>query len=222
VLLRMQDADDPALLVMPDMFIPPAEKSGRILAVDRWVIGESVRLLSRSPELPPLAVNISGRSFEDPGLPEYIAGLLQEYRVSSSRLYLEVTETAAIGDMRHAQRFIDELRAIGCCICLDDFGAGFSSFAYLKHLKVDVIKIDGAFVRDLLHDHDSRGLVQSMVSMARSMSKRVVAECVENEETLEMLGNLGVDLAQGYLLDKPRAAQAWLAAFSCRPGPAVP
>ena len=131
--------------------------------------------------------------------------MLQQHRVAPHRLLVEVTETAAVSDMRDAQRFIEALRNTGCIVCLDDFGAGFSSFTYLKHLKADILKIDGVFVRDLPKDTDSQIFVRGMVSMAHSMGKQTVAEFVENQETLDMLRDFGVDMVQGYFLDRPQA-----------------
>lgn len=202
-LVRMKDVDNPGGIVPPGQFIPHAEKSGRILDLDRWVIGETIRLLARKPQMPSIAVNISGRSFDETGLPEYIGELLRAHKVEPSRLMVELTETAAVSDMRDAQRFIEALCATGCTVCLDDFGAGFSSFAYLKHLRAHVLKIDGLFVRDLPNDNDSQVFVRGIASMARDMGKQTVAEFVENEETLQMLVEFGVDMVQGYYLDKP-------------------
>lgn len=202
-LVRMKDTRNPGQIIPPGQFIPQAEKSGRILDLDRWVIRESVGLLAKRPSMPSIAVNISGRSFDKTGLPEYIGDLLSSNNVRPERLMVELTETAAVADMRDAQIFIEALRATGCTVCLDDFGAGFSSFAYLKHLKAQVLKIDGLFVRDLPNDHDSQVFVRAIASMARHMGKQTVAEFVENEETLQMLVEFGVDMVQGYYLDRP-------------------
>ena len=149
VLVRMLDEKDPERIIMPGHFIPPAEKTGKVLDIDRWVIANSVRILAKSKDLPALAVNISGRSFDDPMLPQFIAEELRRQAVEPYRLLVELTETSAVSDLHDAQRFIEALRQTGCRICLDDFGTGFSSFAYLKHLKADILKIDGLFIRDL-------------------------------------------------------------------------
>ncbi|PHV09777.1 EAL domain-containing protein [Chitinimonas sp. BJB300] len=202
-LVRMKDSNNPGQIITPGHFIPHAEKSGKILDIDRWVIGEAVRLLARYPAMPSVAVNISGRSFDETSLPDYIKTMLAEHHVEAARLMVELTETAAVSDMRDAQRFIEALRNTGCTVCLDDFGAGFSSFAYLKHLKAHVLKIDGLFIRDLPRDHDSQVFVKGMAAIARDMGKKTVAEFVENEETLQMLVEFGVDMVQGYYLDKP-------------------
>ena len=205
VLVRMIDEADPTQLIMPGHFIPFAERNGKIVEIDRWVIRESVRLLSHSPHVPPLAVNISGRSFDQPDLPHYIAEQLLEFQVAPQRLMVELTETSAVTDLHDAQRFIEALQKTGCIVCLDDFGAGFSSFAYLKHLKVDMLKIDGLFVRDLPNDRDNQVFVKAIVDVARGMHKGTIAEFVESAETLAMLQQFGVDMVQGYYLDTPCA-----------------
>jgi EAL domain-containing protein (putative c-di-GMP-specific phosphodiesterase class I) len=138
-------------------------------------------------------------------LPQYIAAQLSAYGVEPQRLMVELTETSAVSDLHDAQRFIEALRLTGCRVCLDDFGTGFSSFAYLKHLKADILKIDGLFIRDLPNDHDNQVFVKSIVDVARGMNKITVAEFVEDAETLLMLKAFGVDMVQGYHLDMPRA-----------------
>ena len=204
VLVRMVDETDPEHIILPGHFIGYAEKSGKIRDIDRWVIAESIRLLARAPALPSLAVNISGRSFDDPTLPQFIAEQLAEARVNPARLLVELTETSAVTDLHDAQRFIEALRHTGCPVCLDDFGTGFSSFAYLKHLRADVLKIDGLFIRDLPNDRDNQVFVKSIVDVARGMHKATIAEFVEDAETLVMLKEMGVDMVQGYHLDMPR------------------
>lgn len=204
-MVRMVDEENPDELIMPGRFIPMAEKSGKILNIDRWVLAQSIRLLEEKPDMCPLAVNISGRSFDDPTLPQYISDLLREAKVAPSRLIVELTETSAVSDLADAQRFIEALRVTGCGICLDDFGSGFSSFAYLKHLSVDTVKIDGLFIRNLPHDHNNQVFVKAIVDVAKGMGKLTVAEFVEDAVTLAMLRKFGVDRVQGYHLDRPRA-----------------
>jgi diguanylate cyclase (GGDEF)-like protein/PAS domain S-box-containing protein len=204
-LVRLRDETDPERVIMPGHFIPAAEKTGKILDIDRWVLRESIRLLRRHPQLPAIAVNISGRSFDEPTLPRFIDDVLREEGVAPNRLMVELTETSAVSDLHDAQRFIEALRQTGCRVCLDDFGTGFSSFAYLKHLKVDILKIDGLFIRDLPNDHDNQVFVRSIADVARGMSKITVAEFVEDAESLDMLRRFGVDMVQGYHLDMPCA-----------------
>ncbi len=205
VLVRMRDKDDPLRLLTPGQFIPVAEKSGKILDIDRWVLRESIQMLAEVKTLPGLAVNISGRSFDEPTLPQFIAGELKRCGVAPRRLIIELTETSAVSDLHEAQRFIEALHQTGCGVSLDDFGTGFSSFAYLKHLQVDSVKIDGLFIRNLPNEHDNQLFVKAMVTVARGLHKTTIAECVEDEETLGMLKDFEVDCVQGYYLEKPRA-----------------
>jgi len=203
-LVRMVDENDPTRLIPPGQFIVPAEKTGKILDIDRWVIRESIQVLANHPELPAMAINISGRSFDDPELAADIARQLQSSGVAPHRLWVELTETAAVSDLRDAERFIDALRRSGCTICLDDFGTGFASFAYLKHLKADVLKIDGLFVRNLPNEPDNQVFVRSIIEVARGMGKQTVAEFVEDEASLNLLRSFGADMVQGYFLDQPQ------------------
>ncbi|MBW8370020.1 MAG: EAL domain-containing protein [Thiobacillus sp.] len=204
-LIRMTDERNPAQLIMPVHFIQLAEKNGRILDIDRWVIREVLRMLAENPDIPSIAVNLSGRSLSEPSLPQHIGDELRQAGVNPSRLIVEITETAAVSDLHDAQRLIEALRHLGCGVCLDDFGVGFASFAYLKHLHVDTIKIDGIFIRDLPNDPDNQVFVQAMVSVALGLGKSVVAEYVEDGPTLALLRQFGVDLVQGYHLDRPVA-----------------
>ncbi len=203
VLLRMRDETDTEQLIMPGHFIPLAEKSGQILQIDRWVLKQSIALLQAKPEIPALAVNISGRSLDDPGLAQFISDELLSARVEPRRLMIEITETSALSDLQDAQRFIEALRHTGCIICLDDFGTGFASFAYLKHIKADILKIDGLFIRDIIFERDNQVFVKAIVDVARGLGKTTVAEFVESREIYAMLKKMGVDMVQGYYLDIP-------------------
>lgn len=204
-LVRMRDPADGERLIMPGQFIPVAEKTGQILEIDRWVLGRSIELLATHPNLRALAVNVSGRSFDEPGLPQYIQDLLKRHGVEPRRLIVELTETAAVSEMQDAQRFIEALHQTGCLIGLDDFGSGFSTFSYLKYLGVQILKIDGMFIRDLPNNRDNQAFVKAMIDVAKSLDKLTVAEFVEDAETLAMLREFGVDMAQGYHLDRPSA-----------------
>ncbi len=204
-LVRMIDEATPDEIIMPGHFISVAEMTGQVVNIDRWVVAESVRLLACHEHLPAIAVNISGRSFDDPSLAQFIADTLSTAGVAAHRLIVELTETAAVSDMHDAQRFIEALHANGSRVCLDDFGTGFASFAYLKYLGADVLKIDGLFVRDLPNDRDNQIFVKSIVDVARGLRKTTIAEFVENAETLAMLKGFGVDMVQGYHLDMPQA-----------------
>jgi EAL domain-containing protein (putative c-di-GMP-specific phosphodiesterase class I) len=205
VLVRMRDKDERFVHIMPGQFIPVAEKSGKILDIDRWVLRESIQVLADVKSIPALAVNISGRSFDQPMLPQYIAEQLKRYGVAPWRLVVELTETSAVSDLHDAQRFIEALHQTGCGVSLDDFGTGFSSFAYLKHLQVDSVKIDGLFIRNLANDSDNQLFVKAMVTVARGLHKTTIAECVEDAETLGMLKSFEVDCVQGFYLERPRS-----------------
>lgn len=204
ILVRMRDANDPDNLILPGQFIPIAEKNGQIAAIDRWVIQRSIELLAQHPDISPVAINISGRTFDDPTIPGYIRHLLNEKNVDPFRLIIELTETAAVSDIQDAQRFIEAVHQAGCLVCLDDFGSGFATFGYLKYLGVEILKIDGSFIRDLPNNHDNQIFVKSMAEVARGLGKIAVAEFVEDAATLEMVKNLGIDLAQGYYFGAPQ------------------
>ena len=202
-LLRMKD--ESGGVVMPAAFIPLAEKSDIILEIDRWVIHKAITLLASSPNIPTIAVNISGRSLAGPELPIFISDTLRMFGVDPNRLMTEITEASAVADLHDAQRFIKALHQTGCKVCLDDFGSGFSSFAYLKHLDVDIVKIDGLFVRNLPNDQDNQIFVKAIIDVARGMRKTTVAESVEDLKTLEILKGFGVDMVQGYYLETPHS-----------------
>lgn len=206
-LVRMLDANANYEEVAPGRFIVFAEKTGRIVDIDRWVIRRAAKTLAQAdyPRGVPLSVNISGRSLDDPLLPEFIMSQLRTYGVPAHQFMVEVTETAAISDLEDAQRFVDRLRQFGCKVCLDDFGAGFCSFTYIKHLAVDIIKIDGQFIVNLPHDRDNQVFVKAMVDVARGVGKKTVAEFVQDAATLALLKEIGVDMLQGYYLNIPAA-----------------
>lgn len=202
-LMRMSDRDRAGTIIGPNHFIPHAEKIGSILALDRWALAAAIAQLARLPGLPGIAVNISARSLADTDLPKRILAMLDMHAVAPHRLLIEITETAALGDLQQARYFLDILQPAGCRVCLDDFGTGFSSFAYLKHINADILKIDGQFVRDLAGNRDNQIVVRAIVDIARGMGKRTVAECVEDAATHEILRDFGVDAMQGYHLSLP-------------------
>ena len=208
-LVRMVDGEQPDQLIAPGAFIPAAERTGRIIDIDRWVIGAAIRKLAATPELSGLAINISARSFDDPTLTGVISGQLGEFGVAPARLIIELTETSALANLHDSERFIDDLRGLGCTVCLDDFGVGFSSFVYLKHLSADVLKIDGIFIRGLADSHEDQVFVRAIVEVARGLGKKTVAECVGDARTLALLADIGVDYAQGYYLSYPGPSHEW-------------
>jgi diguanylate cyclase (GGDEF)-like protein/PAS domain S-box-containing protein len=209
-LVRMLDREDPSRTIMPGSFIPVAEKTGKILDIDRWVVMACVQALARHPRVSAIALNVSGRSLSEPTLPRFITEQLAAAGVHPARLIVELTETSAVSDLHDAQRFIEQLREAGCRVCLDDFGSGFSSFAYLKHLDVDMLKIDGQFIRELASDRNNQVFVRAIVDVARGLRKITVAECVEDAASLEMLRAFGVDCAQGYFLERPTGDHPWM------------
>ena len=155
-------------------------------------------------------VNISGRSTGDPELLELIEHELEANGVAPEQVIFEITETTAVGNIPRAQEFAAHLNQLGCRFALDDFGAAFASFYYLKHLPFDYLKIDGEFVRSCLDDRTDQLVIQAVVDIARGLGKRTVAEMVGDQPTLELLAELGVDHAQGYHIGKPAPLAQWL------------
>ncbi|MDH4188850.1 MAG: EAL domain-containing protein [Betaproteobacteria bacterium] len=204
-LVRMRDPAQPQRVILPGQFIPIAEKSGQIGEIDRWVIEHCIGRLARHPQVPAIAVNISARSLDDATLPQHIRARLAHHGVDPRRLIVELTESAAVSDIQEAQRFIEALRQIGCEVYLDDFGSGFSTFVYLKHLDVRILKIDGIFIQDLARDTENQALVKAMVDAAHALRKKCIAEFVEDTATLALVRRLGVEFVQGYHLDYPVA-----------------
>lgn len=205
VLVRM--VCDDGEIILPGGFMPAAERFGLIHAVDRWVVKRALTQLTRlhqQGESVRFSINLSGKAFEDPQLLPLIQDLLDHAGLDPSRVCFEITETAAIAKLSEAEKFIGALKDMGCQFALDDFGAGFSSFAYLKHLPVDKLKIDGNFVQNLADNHIDQAMVQSMNQVAHALGKQTIAEYVEDSRTLEMLRNYGVDYAQGNYIGKPR------------------
>jgi diguanylate cyclase (GGDEF)-like protein/PAS domain S-box-containing protein len=204
LLLRMPGDHDE--LILPAAFIDTAERFGLIRAIDRWVLGRAIRLLAehkRGRNLR-LEVNISGSSVTDPDLPAFIEQELNTRSVDPADLILEVTETAAIANIAQARWFVAQLTDIGCGFALDDFGAGFGSFYYLKHLPFDYLKIDGEFIRNLAGSSTDQVILKSIVEMADALGKQTIAEFVGNEESVRLLREQHVDFAQGYHVARPR------------------
>ena len=203
LLLRMQDGD---AFVMPDQIIPTAERIGLIRDIDRWVVRQAIRLIAAEQAAGRgtyFSVNLSGAAFSDPALLEIVHDEFDMSGAEPARLTIEITETPAISDIRRAQAFIAELKTIGCRFALDDFGAGASSFFYLKHLAIDDLKIDGSLIRNLSADSADAHLVRAIVEMCKGLGVRSVAEYVETEELFEAVRSHGVDYAQGYFVGCP-------------------
>src|SRR5690606_37634461 len=202
LLLRLHD--EAGQLVPPGTFLPAAERYGLMPAVDRWVIRTVLanfdRLHPVGDGLGTCAIKLSGGTVEDGCLADFILGCIAEYQVPAQAVCLEITETVAVRSLLKVARVIQRLRAAGCRIALDDFGAGMSSFGYLKNLPVDVIKIDGSFIRELGSDPMSRTIVSAIVQIGHQRGLKVVAEWVDSEGLREVLEALGVDYGQGFAL----------------------
>jgi len=208
LLLRMRGENGE--LIMPSGFMPSAERFGLILEIDRWVVRNAIRLLvdGRIEPSARLSINLSAMAIGDADVLRLITSELALQQIDAERLTFEITETIAMADLSAAVDFLASLRTLGCATALDDFGVGYSSFAYLKDLPVDYVKIDGSFVRDIAKDTVQLAMVKSMNEIAHAMGKRTVAEYVDNDEVLRLLGEIGVDFAQGYLTGKPRLVDA--------------
>jgi EAL domain-containing protein (putative c-di-GMP-specific phosphodiesterase class I) len=204
MLLRMVGEDGE--LIAPSAFLPVAERFDLIAGIDRWVVRRAIGLLAQAHAdgcASTLSVNVSAKSLADTGLLNHIEELLQDHRVAPENLMFEVTETAVIANMQSARHFATRLRELGCRVALDDFGSGFGSFLYLKHLPFDLLKIDGEFVTNCLLSRTDRLLIEAVVTIARGLDKLTVAEFTPNQQTLDFLQRSGVDFSQGYFTGRP-------------------
>lgn len=205
LLLRFRDEN--GKLVVPGAFIPAAERYGLMPMIDRWVVETALanfdRLHPNGKKLQLATINLSGASIEDDSLADLVLELLERHQVEPKRVCFEITETVAVRNLSQVIRFMERLRAVGCLFALDDFGAGMSSFGYLKNLPVDIIKIDGSFIRDMLGDPMSYAIVRAVTDIAHQRGLEVIAEWVSSAEISEALRDLQVDYAQGYALHRP-------------------
>ncbi len=198
LLLRMREPDGE--IIAPIAYLPVAEQYGLIADIDNWVIGRASEIAA---ELGPVQLNLSAHSIGNPMIVERIERCLAETGADPATLVFEITETALIADEAAAMAFVDRVHAIGCKLALDDFGTGYGGFTYLKHLPVDLLKIDVDFVRDLATNAASRHVVEAVVTLARAFGLRTVAEGVEDADALQVVSELGVDFAQGYYIARP-------------------
>jgi EAL domain-containing protein (putative c-di-GMP-specific phosphodiesterase class I)/GGDEF domain-containing protein len=189
--------------------IPIAERMGFIPMIDKLVLSKIIEELRADNDVS-LALNVSNLTTLDHGYYTMLAEAIAETPGIGPRLIIELTETAAHGDLKHMARFCAEVQALGCLVALDDFGAGYTSFRQLKALSVDMVKIDGAFIRDLTDNADSRFFVKTLLDFTRGFGLHSVAEFVENGEIAKMLMELGVDMLQGYYFAKPLNYRPWL------------
>jgi EAL domain-containing protein (putative c-di-GMP-specific phosphodiesterase class I) len=203
-LLRLADGPE---VVAPAHFLPAAERYGLIAEIDAMVVEKAVALLGACTaddgRGPIVAVNVSALSVAGDGMLTVIERALTHHRVDPHRLVVEITETAAIPDLEQARAFCTGVQALGCALALDDFGAGFGSFQYLKHLPFDHLKIDGEFIRGLPGSRTDQLIVKALVSVVRGMGRSTVAEFVGDAPTLAMLRSYGVDYAQGFGVGRP-------------------
>jgi diguanylate cyclase (GGDEF)-like protein len=207
ILVRMPDGEGE--LLPPSSFLPVADHFGLMPAVDQWVIVHAIQLLAERQKAGirlGIEVNLSGTSIGDPAVIDFIADSVRTAGIDPTALTFEVTETEAIVNIDRARVLSRQLSSLGCQFALDDFGAGFGSFYYLKHLPFDVVKIDGDFIKSLPTSTSDQLTVQAIVTIARGLRKRTVAEFVGNEETVDRLREYGVDFAQGYHIGRPAPA----------------
>jgi diguanylate cyclase (GGDEF)-like protein/PAS domain S-box-containing protein len=206
VLLRLRDESGAA--IAPPEFMRAAERYRLMPHVDRWVVQTALTALGRGgirlPEGRSLCINLSGQTLGDSSFLEFVVDCLDRTAVSPERLCFEVTENAVITNIEDARRFIGVLHGMGCSFALDDFGRGLSSFANLKNLSLDYVKIDGSFIRNLASDAVNQAMVTAMIKLARSLDFRVIAEQVEDGDALESARRMGVDFVQGYEVGRPQ------------------
>jgi EAL domain-containing protein (putative c-di-GMP-specific phosphodiesterase class I) len=206
ILLRMKDSKGNK--VSSDAFFSAAERYQLMPQIDRWVVSATLSKLGEHAEYlvssgASFAINLSGQSLGDDDILRFIEDEIESSGVPASSLCFEVTESAAVSNRRKAQAFIDSLHKRGCRFSLDDFGAGLSSFAYLKNFKVDTLKIDGGFIRDITDNRISESMVAAITQVAKVMKLETVAEYVESKKIRALIEKLGVDFAQGHAIGKP-------------------
>ena len=217
LLLRVLDeADGPQ---SPIQVLDTAERLDAVFDIDLWVVERALQLAGARSDLC-LQVNLSGRSVGDPRLTAEVERLIDRYSVNPDRITFEITETALIGNLSEARRFTDRVRDLGCQLALDDFGSGYASFRYLRLFPIDLVKIDGEYVVDLARSPQDQVLVRALVQVCQAYGIQTVAEFVQDEATLRLLREIGVDYAQGYLIGRPEPVDGLLS--TRRPVPPAP
>ncbi len=206
ILLRLKD--DKGKIISPMAFIPAAERYNLIHLIDRWVISTLFAYLEQGNIEAKgchnlYAINLSGASINDPNFVSFVREQFSKYNITPTIICFEITETVAITNLTKAAQLIEELKTLGCQFSLDDFGSGMSSFAYLKNLPVDYIKIDGVFIKDIGEDAIASAMVEAIIGVASVMGIKTIAEFVENEQILAKIQALGIDYAQGYGIARP-------------------
>lgn len=205
-LLRMLNEEGE--IVNAGVFIPVIEEMGLVRQIDHRVMELAVKTLKENPEIC-LAVNVSAVTAGDPAWRERLVDLIKQDKGVAERIMIEITETMALRDVDDSARFVGSVRALGCQVALDDFGAGNTSFRNLRALPVDVVKIDGCFVRDIAEHPDNQLFLRSLVDLARGFGLKTVAECVETEADVEILKANGVDYMQGWYFGRPEVGRPW-------------
>ena len=206
LLVRLRD--EQGNVVPPGAFIPAAERFGVMPEIDRWVVSYAIRNFDRlhpqGSEIGMCAINLSGATMSDESFPQFLLALLKSESVRPERLCFEITETAAVTHFDRACALIASLQALGCKVALDDFGAGMSSFGYLKNLPIDYLKIDGSFIREIETDAMSQSIVRAVTEIGHRFRTRVVAEFVPGAAACRVLSEIGVDFAQGFAIHVPQ------------------
>lgn len=212
LLLRL--FDDTGQMISPGTFITAAERYGFMSQVDKWVVSEALKILDLNrhylERLEYICINLSGQSITDDLFLAYLLEQFCEHPDIATHICLEITETAAVANLSRATQFMRRLKEVGCVFALDDFGSGMSSFAYLKNLPVDFLKIDGNFVRDMAHDRVDYAMVEAIHRVGNVMNLKTIAEFVEDAEILDHLRHIGVDYAQGYGIHVPEPLDRFL------------
>jgi EAL domain-containing protein (putative c-di-GMP-specific phosphodiesterase class I) len=205
LLLRMRDEE--GRVVQPNAFIPAAERYQLMGGIDRWVVARAMGCLAsleRGVARPPrFGVNLSGVSLSDPAFEEFMLQQFERTGISPASICFEITETAAIANLARAARFIRRFRDLGVRFALDDFGSGLSSFAYLKSLPVDYLKIDGSFVRGIAQDRIDVAVIEAIHRVGKAAGAKTIAESVEDAAILARVRDLGIDCAQGHFVHRP-------------------
>ena len=203
LLIRLRGVD--GMLYPPSYFLPVAERYHLMPKVDRWVVSEALRIMvAKGPHFKTLcAINLSGLSLSDAAFLAYVVAEINRYKVNQHQLCFEITETAVIANLDRSRQFIETLREMGCRFSLDDFGSGLASFAYLKNLQVDFLKIDGLFIKGIASNAIDKAMVESINHVGQMMGLATIAEFVEDEASLAMVKAIGIDYAQGYAVAEP-------------------
>jgi len=213
LLLRMRD--EQGRVVLPMTFVPAAERYHLMGRIDRWVVSRTLGCLAAlkgsAAAIPRFGVNLSGISLSDPGFEDFVLEQLEAVGVAPSSICFEITETAAIANVGRAANFIQRFRDLGVHFALDDFGSGLSSFANLKSLPVDYLKIDGSFVRGIAEDRIDRAVIEAIHRLGKAAGVRTIAECVESEAILDRVREVGIDCAQGHFLHRPESYSSFAA-----------